>query len=72
MSELLEPSELRKLTGRPQKSKQIEWLRKEGIPFRVSATGHPVVTWSAVNGKPAAPVAAPAPAQWTPRAMENA
>lgn len=71
MSELLEPSELRKLTGRPQKSKQIDWLRKEGIPFRVNATGHPVVTWSAVNGKPAAPAPAPAPEQWRPRALEK-
>jgi hypothetical protein len=72
MSELLTDFELKKLTGRPQKSRQIEWLKKEGIPFRVSATGHPVVTWSAVNGKlaPAASVAAPAPAKWRSKALE--
>lgn len=43
--------ELAKLTGFKIKSKQIEWLRDQGLPFRVSATGHPVVTRSAVEGR---------------------
>ncbi|WP_313330582.1 DUF4224 domain-containing protein [Comamonas sp.] len=47
----LEKEELRSLTGRAFKSLQIAWLRSSGIPFRVNATGHPVVTRAAVEGK---------------------
>lgn len=62
----LEPAELERLTGRSFKSRQIEWLRKEGIPFRVNATGHPVVLRSAVDSRaPVAPVAK----SWTPRVV---
>lgn len=50
----LEDAEMAKLTGFKIKSKQIEWLRSQGIPFRVSATGHPVVTRSSVEGRPEA------------------
>ncbi len=64
----LEPADLIKLTGRQWKSKQIAWLRSEAIPFRVSATGHPVVTWSAVNGKKEPP---PQTARWQPKALER-
>jgi hypothetical protein len=55
--------ELAKLTGFKIKSKQIDWLRAQGIAFRVSATGHPVVTRSAVEGQ-AEPAASDA--GWTP------
>jgi len=48
----LTDEEIATLTGRRLKSKQIEWLRKEGIPFRTSATGHPVVTRSTIDGRP--------------------
>lgn len=66
----LDDAELRQLTGRGQKSRQIAWLRAEGIPFRVSATGHPVVTWAAVLGRQEAAAAAPQPAlTWTPRVV---
>lgn len=68
MSELgafLEAADLLRLTGRHQKSRQIEWLRAEGIPFRVSATGHPVVLWSAINEKRVV-----ANGSWQPRALE--
>ena len=51
MSLFLDDADLVKLTGRHHKSKQVEWLRSEGIAFRISATGHPVVTWLAVNGQ---------------------
>jgi hypothetical protein len=65
----LDDAELRQLTGRRHKSRQIEWLKAEGVPFRVNATGHPVVTRSAVDGRPAA-APAPAPSQgWTPRVI---
>jgi hypothetical protein len=66
VSLFLEPDELVTLTGRKAKSKQIEWLRKAGVPFRVNATGHPVVTRSAVDGKPEPVVPA---RNWTPRAV---
>jgi hypothetical protein len=61
----LDDGALAKLTGRHQKSKQIQWLRSEGIAFRVSATGHPVVTWLAVNGQRETEVRG-----WRPRALE--
>jgi hypothetical protein len=48
------------------KSRQIAWLKGEGIPFRINATGHPVVTWAAVEGQKAA---AAAPQAWTPRVI---
>lgn len=52
MSDLfIDDDELAKLTGRRTKSKQIEWLRSSGLPYRVSATGHPVVTRLAVEGR---------------------
>ena len=60
----LTDAELQRLTGRSHKSKQIEWLRAEGIPFRVSATGHPVVTWLAVDGKRETELPG-----WRPRAL---
>ena len=66
----MEDDELVKLTGRRIKSKQIQWLRGEGIPFRVSATGHPVVLRSAVEGR--STEGAPATTGWKPRVLENA
>jgi Domain of unknown function (DUF4224) len=43
-------SELLILTGRKTKSRQIAWLRTSGLPYRINATGHPVVTRAAVVG----------------------
>lgn len=62
----LDGAELQRLTARRFKSKQIEWLRKEGIPFRVSATGHPVVTRGAIEGRKEEPAQ---PQRWTPRVL---
>jgi hypothetical protein len=64
----LDDSDLRRLTGRALKSRQIQWLRTEGIPFRINATGHPVVTWAAVEGRQAA-AEPPQPQAWTPRVI---
>ena len=64
-STFLDDTELQRLTGRSHKSKQIEWLRGDGIPFRVSATGHPVVTWRAVEGLRETETQG-----WRPRALE--
>lgn len=60
----LEDEELAKLTGYKFKSKQIEWLRAEAIPFRVSATGHPVVTRGAIEGRKEEPAKTE---RWVPR-----
>lgn len=43
--------EIAVLTGRKIKSKQIEALRKMGLPFFVNACGKPVVSRSAIDGK---------------------
>lgn len=64
----LDDAELAKLTGRKLKSRQIQWLRQNGIPFRVNATGHPVVTRVAVEPQPAGATPA-APARWTPKVV---
>jgi hypothetical protein len=67
----LDEAELAQLTGRKLKSRQIEWLRQNGIAFRVNATGHPVVTGAAVEGRElaaAAPAAEPA-RRWTPKVI---
>jgi hypothetical protein len=66
---LLDDAALVRLTGFRFKSKQIEWLRKERIPFRVNATGHPVVTWAAVEGRKDAEPEAPPARGWTPRVI---
>jgi hypothetical protein len=47
----LNEAELVKLTGFKIKSKQIVRLRAQGIPFQVNASGHPVVTRAAVEGR---------------------
>lgn len=63
----LDDDDLIRLTGRKLKSRQIGWLRAEGIPFRVNATGHPVVTWAAVEGRKEE--AKPQPQGWTPKVI---
>jgi hypothetical protein len=52
MSMFLTPDELAELTGRKIKSKQIEALRRMGLPFHVNATGKPVVPSWAAQGRP--------------------
>ena len=64
----LNEEEIHILTGRKMKSLQIAALRQMGVAFRVNATGHPVVTKAAVEGrkedKPPRP-------SWTPRALRT-
>ncbi|MFC4922976.1 DUF4224 domain-containing protein [Delftia deserti] len=66
----LNDEQLRQLTGRRHKSRQIEWLRAEAVPFRVNASGHPVVTRSAIEGRQesAMPQQQEKP-RWTPRVV---
>lgn len=68
MSAFLDNDELKTLTGRKSKSHQIDALRRIGIPFYVNATGHPVVTRAAVEGRKDEPVKA----AWMPRVLRSA
>lgn len=63
----LEDDEIARLTGRKMKGLQIETLRHMGIPFFVNATGHPVVTRSAVEGKHDDE---PVKRKWVPRVLK--
>ncbi|MDE1143601.1 MAG: DUF4224 domain-containing protein [Paraburkholderia tropica] len=47
----LSPIELAVLTGRKVKSKQVEALRRMGVPFFVNACGRAVVARSAIEGR---------------------
>ncbi len=67
MSLFLEDDQIARLTGRKTKTKQIEWLRREGIPFRVNARGHPIVTRSVIEGT--GPQAKEQPRTWMPRVI---
>lgn len=67
----LDDEELSQLTGRRMKSRQILWLREEGIPFRVSATGHPVVTRSTIEGRPSAQETLQDSGKWIPRVLQG-
>jgi hypothetical protein len=42
--------EMAVLTGRKMKGKQVQALRKMGIPFFINAVGQPVVARSAIEG----------------------
>lgn len=52
----LSPVELAVLTGRKVKSKQVEALRKMGVPFFVNACGRAVVARAAIEGSARAAV----------------
>jgi hypothetical protein len=65
----LTEAELRTLTGRAIKAKQIEWLKGQAIPFHVSATGHPVVVRSAIDGH-RQPTLPPPRRTWSPALAE--
>ncbi|WP_082727505.1 DUF4224 domain-containing protein [Burkholderia sp. MSMB2157WGS] len=47
----LSPLELAVLTGRKVKSKQVEALRRMGVPFFINACGRAVVARSAIEGR---------------------
>jgi hypothetical protein len=51
MSMFLTTQDLSELTGRKTKSKQIEALRKMGLPFWINAIGKPVVAIAVVSGR---------------------
>ena len=47
----LTKEELAELTGRKMKSRQVEWLRRSGIPFYVNAGGRAVVARAVIEGR---------------------
>ena len=65
----LTDDEVRQLTGRALKSYQTQWLRDQGVPFRISATGHPVVVRSVIEGR-MEPTAPPPRRTWSPALAE--
>lgn len=65
----LTPEEIAACTGRKMKSRQIMALRDMGVPFRINATGHPVVTRSAIEGSKE--VVEPIKKTWVPRVLGN-
>jgi hypothetical protein len=68
----LTDQELARLTDLKVKSRQIAWLRIQGIPFRVSGTGHPVVTRVAIEGPSIdLPALSPAPVPWVPAVLQR-
>ena len=68
MSLFLTPEEVRELTGFAVKAKQIEQLRRMGIPFFVNGCGRAVVAVSAIEGRK--PEAAAQPG-WQPRVLQG-
>jgi len=64
----LNDEEICALTGRKIKSLQITALRSMGIPYFVNATGHPVVTRSAIEGKKEKEE----PKKWAPNVLRKA
>lgn len=70
MGLFLTQEELVELTGRKIKSKQIEVLRRMGLPFWVNALNAPVVPRVAIEGRPTA--VAPAPKEpWVPNVLRG-
>lgn len=70
MGMFLTADELVELTGRKVKSKQIEALRRMGLPFHVNAIGRPVVAAATIEGRKEPAPAAPEkvwvmPRRWT-------
>jgi len=47
--QIIDPVEMRKITGAATKARQIDVLKLNRIPFTVRADGWPVTTWDAYN-----------------------
>lgn len=68
MSRFLTRPEIRELTAFAIKAKQIEQLRKMGIPFFVNGGGWPVVAFSAIEGRTQEPQPQ---SRWTPAVLQR-
>lgn len=62
----LDSGDLVLYTGRKQKKKQIEVLKKMAVPFTVNACGKPVVAVATVEGRKPGAQAKPAD-KWEPK-----
>ena len=51
MDTFLTPDEIRYLTGRKVKAKQVDALRRMGVPFFINACGRAIVARSAIEGR---------------------
>lgn len=66
----LTKEEVAELTGLKIKRRQVEQLRKMGLPFWLNAANAPIVPRSAIEGKvPSVPEVKP---QWIPPGMRQA
>ena len=63
----LSPDDLKALTGFATKAKQVEQLRRMGIPFFVNGQGRPVVTVAAIQGEKSEVVAT----AWKPAVLQR-
>lgn len=52
MTTFLTTEEVKQLTGYARKTKQIQQLKKMGIPFFISATNRPIISRSVIDGNP--------------------
>jgi len=65
MKTFLESDEVRRLTGRAWRSKQIAALRRMGVPFRVNDAGEIIVARVHIEGREDQRVEEPKP-KWQP------
>lgn len=66
----LSQEEVAELTDRKFKSLQIKWLRENGVAFRISATGHPKVARSVIEGRGGS-TATTKKAPWVPNVLRT-
>ncbi|VVE20369.1 DUF4224 domain-containing protein [Pandoraea cepalis] len=66
MDTFLTPEEIRYLTGRQVKAKQVDALRRMGIPFFVNARGMAIVARVAIEGRA---TALPVFKGWKPKVL---
>lgn len=68
LSLFLDANDIAALTGCKLKARQIEQLKKMGLPFWVNAAGRPVVPRSAIDGQKMVEQ----DKSWTPRPLRKA
>jgi hypothetical protein len=49
-SQFLSAEDIKTLTGRKNKTQQIEWLRNNGVQHYINMAGRPVVPKTAISG----------------------
>ncbi|MDP8078374.1 DUF4224 domain-containing protein [Phocoenobacter skyensis] len=64
--EIATKEQLIRTTGYKNKSKQIDWLRKQGKNFQINKFGEPIITEYALFDMPVPKQSKPKP-QWQPK-----